>query len=38
MMQPASYLLVNEATQRRHPANKRVLRCVLLDIGIGIDP
>jgi hypothetical protein len=37
-MQPASYLLTDKATQRRHPANKRVPRCILLGIGIGLDP
>jgi hypothetical protein len=38
MMQPSSYPLADEAAQRRHPMDKRVPRCVLLDIGIGLDP
>jgi hypothetical protein len=38
MMQPASYLLTDKATQRRHSVNKRVPRRVLLGIGIGLDP
>jgi hypothetical protein len=37
MMQPASYLLADEATQRRHPANKRIPWRILLGIGIGLD-
>jgi hypothetical protein len=36
--QRASYLLTDEATQRRHPVNKRVPRRVLLGIGIRLDP
>jgi hypothetical protein len=38
MMQPALYLFADEATQRRHPANKRVPRRVLLGIGVRLDP
>jgi hypothetical protein len=38
MMQLASYLLADEATQRRHPMNKRVPWCILLGIGIRFDP
>jgi hypothetical protein len=38
MMQPASNLLADEATQRRHPANKRVPWRILLCIGIRLDP
>jgi hypothetical protein len=38
MMQPASYLLVNEATQCHHPANKRVPWRILLGIDVGLDP
>jgi hypothetical protein len=38
MMQPASYLLADEAAQRRHPVNKRVRWHILLGIGIGLDP
>jgi hypothetical protein len=38
MMQPASYLLVDEATQHRHPTNKRVPWRILLGISIGLDP
>jgi hypothetical protein len=38
MMQPASYLLADEATQRRHPANERVPWRILLGIGIGLNP
>jgi hypothetical protein len=37
-MQPVSYLLADEATQRRYPANKRVPWRVLHSIGIGLDP
>jgi hypothetical protein len=38
MMQPASNLLTDEATQRRHPMNKQVPWRILLGIGIGLDP
>jgi hypothetical protein len=38
MVQPASYLLTDEATQRRHSTNKRVPWRILLGIGIGLDP
>jgi hypothetical protein len=38
MMQPASNLLADKATQRHHPVNKRVPWCILLGIGIGLDP
>jgi hypothetical protein len=38
VMQPASYLLTDEVTQRRHLADKRVPQRVLLGIGIGLDP
>jgi hypothetical protein len=38
MMQPASYLLMNEATHCRHPVDKQVPWCILLGIGIGLDP
>jgi hypothetical protein len=37
-MQPALYPLADEAAQRHHPTNKGVPRCVLLGIGIGLDP
>jgi hypothetical protein len=37
-MQPASYLLTDEAAQRRHLTDKGVPRCVLLGIGIRLDP
>jgi hypothetical protein len=37
-MQPSSYLLADEAAQRRHPMEKGVPRRVLLGIGIGLDP
>jgi hypothetical protein len=38
MMQAASNLLVDKATQRHHPVNKRVPWSILLSIGIGLDP
>jgi hypothetical protein len=38
MMQPASYLLMDEGAQRRHLANKRVPWRILLGISIGLDP
>jgi hypothetical protein len=38
MMQPASNLLVDKATQRHYPANKRVPWGILLSIGIRLDP
>jgi hypothetical protein len=38
MMQFASNLLVDEATQRCHSANKQVPWRILLGIGIGLDP
>jgi hypothetical protein len=38
MMQPASDLVTNKATQRRHPVNKRVPQCILLGIGVGLNP
>jgi hypothetical protein len=38
MMQPASDLLVDKATQRRHPAYERVPWRILLGIGIGLNP
>jgi hypothetical protein len=38
VIQPASYLLVDEATQSRHTTNKGVPRRVLLGIDIGLDP
>jgi hypothetical protein len=38
MMQPASNLLADEATQRHHLVNKHVPWRILLGIGIGLDP
>jgi hypothetical protein len=38
MMQPASNLLTNKATQRYHPVNKQVPWRILLGIGIGLNP
>jgi hypothetical protein len=38
MMQPASNLLTNKATQRYHPANKQVPWRILLGIGNGLNP
>jgi hypothetical protein len=38
VMQPALYPLADEAAQRHHPTDKGVPRCVLLGIGIGLDP
>jgi hypothetical protein len=38
VMQPASYPLTDEVAQRHHPTDKGVPRCVLLGIGIGLDP
>jgi hypothetical protein len=38
MMQPTSYLLADEVTQRRHPSNKRGPRRVLLGIDVRLDP
>jgi hypothetical protein len=38
MMQSASDLFADEATQRRHPAHERVPLRILLGIGIGLDP
>jgi hypothetical protein len=38
MMQRASYLLVDEATQHRHSAHEQVPWRILLGIGIGLDP
>jgi hypothetical protein len=35
-MQPASYPLADEATQRHHPTDKGVPQCILLGISIGI--
>jgi hypothetical protein len=38
MMQPASYLLADKTTQRRHPTNKRVPQRILLGIDVRLDP
>jgi hypothetical protein len=38
MMQPASYLLMDEVAQRHHLTDKGVPWRVLLGIGIGLDP
>jgi hypothetical protein len=38
VMQPASYLLTDEAAQRRNPTDKGVPRRVLLGISIGLEP
>jgi hypothetical protein len=38
MVQPASDLLVDKATQRHHPAYERVPWRILLGIGIGLNP
>jgi hypothetical protein len=38
MMQPASYPLTDEVAQRHHLTDKGVPQCVLLGIGIGLDP
>jgi hypothetical protein len=38
MMQPALDLLADKATQHRHPAYERVPWCILLGIGIRLDP
>jgi hypothetical protein len=38
MMQPASNLLVDKATQRHHTVNKRVPWRILLGISIRLDP
>jgi hypothetical protein len=38
MVQPASDLLVDKATQRRHSSYERVPWHILLGIGIGLDP
>jgi hypothetical protein len=38
VMKPASYPFMDEATQRHHSTDKGVPRCVLLGIGIWLDP
>jgi hypothetical protein len=38
MMQLASDLFADKATQRRHPAYEQVPWRILLSIGIGLDP
>jgi hypothetical protein len=38
MMKRAPYLLADEATQRRHLAHEQVPWCILLGIGVRLDP
>jgi hypothetical protein len=38
VMQPASYPLADEAAQRHHLTDKGVPQCVLLGIGIRLNP